>query len=170
MLADAKRIDSIFRHFLTSLNQSKKNLSLQTSEEPSQQLTEHLAKVHRATVEGVMDDLDLNKGLISVLEFIQIVKSMELNGIEKLLVRETIYEWFDSLGLDYDSLDSDKGDFVRNRILEKMITYREEIRQITMDEMKKSERKEHLKAILRVCDQIRNDAKSFGYTFQDGSK
>ena len=131
-------------------------------------------RTERLILEGIADDIDLEKGLNAILDLGKLFNSStDISLLDVIRAKVLLNKWFDGMGLKYSNTESDNQSFRENIILNSLVKFRFQVREVALKSLKASkgrlkdeklfqELENNDKTLLSLCDSLRQDLDGFG--------
>lgn len=136
--------------------------------------SEAIDQTERLILEGIADDMDLEKGLNAVLDLAKLFNSLtNFTLLDAIKAKVLLNKWIDCMGLKYSSAETSNQSFRENILINSLVKFRSQVREVALNSLKTSKGKpkdERLfreidnnnKEVLSLCDDLRHHLNSFG--------
>lgn len=130
-----------------------------------------ISRTHEDIIEGTCDDLDLDKGLQSILNLARLIYSKgsgRVKAQDLVAAMDLLKDWCETCGLEYDLLEAPQDEL----LVELMQSYRQNVRSLVVNELRnkqpnESSRQILLKSLLTECDNVRARLDELGLVIRD---
>lgn len=170
VLDKVKSLDHKISAFLSLLSTKIQSIASGNSENPDESRgcsKTILNETQQEILDGICDDLDLHRGILSIQE---LIKHIYATGIDNLEARDIVCIWYllrdwcTAFGLEYGPISGAHDESLLNLLK----VFRQQVRSWSLQELRnRPESKDELLKLLKYCDDVRSQADEAGFVLTD---
>lgn len=173
-----KNLDHKLSAFMSSLDaqlrllEQRGDLSIGTTDkQSSSDIDTAIEETYEEMLDGICDDIDLHRGLISIQDLIKRVQSIGIDNISPKDVASIwflVKDWCNACGLEYGPISETHDE----SLLELMRHFRQQVRVWALEELKGADAsnqisRDRVLMLLNHCDKVRKEVDDLGFVIND---